>query len=53
MTVTGVTVMVISAELGRRAGASGRLTVLCSAGAGAAVVAPWLVPHLMRRRLWT
>ena len=48
--VTGVTVMVITAELGRRSGASRRLTALCSAGAGAAAVAPWLVPQFVRRR---
>ncbi|NVI90498.1 hypothetical protein [Actinomadura sp. BRA 177] len=42
--------MAITAGLGRRAGASGRLTALCSAGAGAAAVAPWLVPQLTRRR---
>lgn len=45
--VSGAAVMLITAELGRRAAASGRLTVLCSAGAGAAVVAPWLVPQLV------
>lgn len=50
--VTGMTVMAITAELGRRSGASGRLTALCSAGAGAAAVAPWLVPQFMRHRPW-
>jgi hypothetical protein len=48
--VTGATVMAITAGLGRRAGATGRLPALCSAGAGAAAVAPWLVPQLTRRR---
>lgn len=47
--VTGAAVLVITAELGRRAGAPGRLTAFCSAGACAAVVGPWLaaqyVPH--------
>lgn len=47
--VTGAVVLVITAELGRRAGAPGRLTALCSAGACAAVVGPRLasqyVPH--------
>ena len=47
--VSGAAVMVIVEELGRRAGASGRLTALCSAGAGAVVVGPWLVPRLARR----
>lgn len=50
--VAGVTVMVITAELGRRAGASVRLTALCSAGAGAAVVTPWLVPRFVRHCPW-
>ncbi|GAA1823353.1 hypothetical protein [Actinomadura chokoriensis] len=47
--VTGAAVLVITAELGRRAGAPGRLTAVCSAGACAAVVGPWLAsqyaPH--------
>ncbi|MFA1539562.1 hypothetical protein [Actinomadura monticuli] len=42
MAVTGATVLVITAELGRRAGAPVRLTALCSAGACAVVVGPWL-----------
>lgn len=50
--VAGVTVMVITAGLGRRAGVSVRLTALCSAGAGAAVVTPWLVPRFVRHCPW-
>lgn len=45
--VAGATVLVITAELGRRAGAPGRLTALCSAGACAVVVGPWLASQLV------
>lgn len=45
--VAGAAVLVITAELGRRAGAPGRLTALYSAGACAAVLAPWLASYLM------
>jgi hypothetical protein len=41
--VTVIAVLVITAELGRRAGAPVRLTAVCSAGACAAVVVPRLV----------
>jgi len=44
--VTGATVLMITAELGRRAGAPVRLTALCSAGACAVVVGPWLASRL-------
>ncbi|WP_433477777.1 hypothetical protein ACQPZP_12410 [Spirillospora sp. CA-142024] len=44
--VTGIAVLVITAELGRRAGAPARLTAVCSAGACAVVVVPRLVPRL-------
>ncbi|NKZ04874.1 hypothetical protein [Actinomadura latina] len=47
MAVTGATVLVITAELGRRAGAPGRLTAFCSAGACAVVVGPWLASRLV------
>jgi hypothetical protein len=40
--VTGIAVLMITAELGRRAGAPVRLTAVCSAGACAAVVVPRL-----------
>ena len=47
--VAGAVVLVITAELGRRAGAPGRLTALCATGACAVVVGPWLAsqfaPH--------
>lgn len=49
LAVTGVTVLVITAELGRRAGAPARLTAVCSAGACAMAVGPWLVPQLVPR----
>jgi hypothetical protein len=42
----GVAVLVVAAEFGRRAGAPGRLTACWTAGACAAAVGPWLVPHL-------
>ncbi|MFB4310827.1 hypothetical protein [Actinomadura sp. GTD37] len=45
--VTGATVLVISVELGRRAGAPARLTAFCSAGACAVVVGPWLASQLV------
>lgn len=41
--VTGIAVLVITAELGRRAGAQARLTTLCSAAGFAVVVVPGLV----------
>jgi hypothetical protein len=48
--VTGIAVLAITAELGRRAGAPARLTAVCSAGACAVVIVPHLAP-LPRPRL--
>ncbi|TDD91438.1 hypothetical protein E1293_02325 [Actinomadura darangshiensis] len=42
--VTGIAVLVITAELGRRAGAPARLIAVWSAGACAVVIAPRLLP---------
>lgn len=47
--VTGAGVLVITAGLGRRAGAPARLTALCSAGACAVVVGPWLASRVVPR----
>ncbi|MEU8340113.1 hypothetical protein AB0C74_00295 [Spirillospora sp. NPDC048832] len=49
LALTGVAVMAVTAELGRRAGAPVRLTAICTAGAGAMAVGPWLVPQLVPR----
>jgi hypothetical protein len=54
LVVAGIAVLVLTAELGRRAGATARLTAFCSAASLAVVVVvPRLVAAVPRPRLRT